>query len=216
MAKTLSENAHLPAGYDDKGSRWFVPEEARRYYGPVDKDVERKVFDTSARLQPNGEQPDRYAYAQHVLRENGDTAKFEQDLKAAGDDPRYRGPVFDAYNRLVNRTMNSMTLDDELWWIHHTLRLPAALSAHRYAIGAAHAAERLQRQQTCAVCGLHDAAEVSSYQIDAIPVVKDNTLRNPFLCRPCAALVPVVRADTLVNGRSRRELVAEWVARGTR
>ncbi|MGN7701157.1 hypothetical protein [Cellulosimicrobium sp. 22601] len=216
MAKTLSENAHLPAGYDDKGSRWFVPEEARPYYGPVDKDQEHKVFDSSTREVGTGWNPNRHEYALFVLEQSGEAKEWAEKFREHRDD-RYKLPTLrEEYKRRVSSLVNTMTYDDEAWWIHHSLRLPAALSAHQYARAAVRVAERDRLRETCEVCGLHDVAEVSSYQVDAIPVVKDNTLRSPFLCRPCAALVPVVRADTLVNGHSRRELVAEWVARGTR
>lgn len=209
MSTTTTE-AQLPAGYDDKKSRWYLPPELREHYRPVSDHQVRALFSgTVLDFMGQGDlSGGAVAYARHLLDGSGEAAKIR---KSYGRDTK---GAHAATRRRVKVIAEGMSREDETWWAHYSIAVRSAQARYDRALAWENGGRQLwEAQHTCEVCGT-----VSSQVNASRPV----NLRfnggisggvHVLACAKCRHLLPDVAADDVVDGRPRREVVAEWIAK---
>ncbi len=200
------EGENLPAGYDDKKSRFYVPPELRPYYrGHTPREV-AAAFDARLTWDMPGASTRAVAYARHVLRESGELERLDRKYGRFGlHSFGIRNPEpgqADAYNAFIH-AVRGMTEEDEAWWLHYAVSLSSARAAYDKAAAWEAARPLREARATCEVCGTVNAPNV-------------HVRGHVQCCGPCSVHLPIERANDTVNGRPRREVVAEWVAANER
>lgn len=212
----------LPPEYLDRASRLYVPEELREHYvhDPVEGMLALRSDPHAARYLA------RMIYRQQLAADPDEWASVvDREMKRLGHlPPRHAREVLaklkpETYQPDIaegDALERSLTTAD---WTYgaHLRALEAATARHRRARKNQATREKVRAARTCHVCGELDA-QTRPYAIGRMGVRAVSASGSLQACPPCARALQAAlqerAAAEQVDGRTRADLAASWLAKG--
>lgn len=211
-----SSDPRLPEGHDKPKHPMFVPPELRPFWPDARTQAEywEGIYGSSAsqaKELATGLPHTIYDAAEWTIRREIAAAGQEQPASIV----QYGHGEHGGFESRARR----LTDDEKLSYLHHRLTREAQRRAARVENSAAHR-EKWQAEHTCESCQ-RVASTVRRWRLD--PRTGDHTgatVQDPQMCLPCVRVAERLMTEQdeseQLDGKSRRQLVQQWLAKSPR